>query len=71
MEETRKEETQPVEAQSAKEQPVEEKYKKRNLWFYPLGTVGRDMIYVLFTNFVYLFYVFRKTGIIFVFRHPD
>ena len=65
MEETRKEETQPVEAQSeeaqsAKEQPVEEKYKKRNLWFYPLGTVGRDMIYVLFTNFVYLYVLYTR-----------
>ncbi|MCR4612278.1 MAG: glycoside-pentoside-hexuronide (GPH):cation symporter [Lachnospiraceae bacterium] len=39
---------------------MEEKNKKRNLWFYPLGTVGRDMIYVLFTNFVYLYVLYTR-----------
>ena len=34
--------------------------KKRNLWFYPLGTVGRDMIYNLFTSFIYLYVLYTK-----------
>lgn len=25
---------------------------RKNLWMFPLGTVGRDMIYTLFTNFI-------------------
>lgn len=37
-----------------------EKNKKKNLWFYPLGTVGRDMIYVLFTNFIYLYVLYTR-----------
>jgi len=36
------------------------KIKKRNLWFYPLGTVGRDMIYTLFTSFIFLFVLYTK-----------
>lgn len=28
--------------------------KKKNLWFYPLGTVGRDMVYTMFTSFISL-----------------
>ena len=34
--------------------------KKRNLWFYPLGTVGRDMIYNLFTSFIFLYVLYTK-----------
>ena len=34
--------------------------QKKNLWFYPLGTVGRDMIYCLFTNFILLFILYTK-----------
>lgn len=41
-------------------QSIEVKNKKKNLWFYPLGTVGRDMIYVLFTNFVYLYVLYTR-----------
>jgi melibiose permease/lactose/raffinose/galactose permease len=26
--------------------------RKKNLWFFPLGTVGRDMIYTLFTGYL-------------------
>ncbi len=37
-----------------------EKQQKKNLWFYPLGTVGRDMIYSLFTNFILLFILYTK-----------
>ena len=29
---------------------------KRNMWCYPLGTFGRDMIYSLFTNFTQIQY---------------
>ena len=31
---------------------------KRNLWMFPLGTVGRDMIYNLFTNFIFTYILF-------------
>ena len=34
--------------------------KKKNLWFYPLGTVGRDMIYTMFTSFIFLFVLYTK-----------
>ena len=34
--------------------------KKRNLWFYPLGTVGRDMIYNMFTSFIFLYVLYTK-----------
>ncbi|MBQ9686994.1 MAG: MFS transporter [Oscillospiraceae bacterium] len=36
----------------------EQKLKKRNLLFFPLGTVGRDMVYSLVTNFLYTFVLF-------------
>ena len=35
-----------------------EKNIKRNLIFFPLGTVGRDMIYNLVTSFLYTFVLF-------------
>ena len=38
-----------------------EEYKKRNLWMYPLGTVGRDMIYCLFTNYIMQFILYTRT----------
>lgn len=34
--------------------------KKRNLWMYPLGTVGRDMVYSLFTNYLLTFVLFTR-----------
>ena len=34
--------------------------KKRNLWFYPLGTVGRDAIYQLFTNYLFTYVLFTR-----------
>ena len=34
--------------------------KKRNLWFFPLGTVGRDMVYTMFTSFIYLYVLYTK-----------
>ena len=36
------------------------KIKSRNLWFYPLGTVGRDMVYNMFTSFIYLYVLYTK-----------
>lgn len=37
-----------------------EEYKKRNLWMYPLGTVGRDMIYTLFTSYIMQFILYTR-----------
>lgn len=34
--------------------------EKKNLWFYPLGTVGRDMMYALFTNYILLFVLYTR-----------
>lgn len=34
--------------------------RKRNLIMYPLGTVGRDMIYNLFTNFILTYILFTR-----------
>ena len=36
-----------------------DRYRKRNLWLFPLGTVGRDMLYQLFTNFYTVHSVFE------------
>ena len=36
----------------------QEKNKKRNLWMFPLGTIGRDMLYQLFTNFILMYVLF-------------
>ena len=33
---------------------------KRNLIFYPFGTVGRDMMYSLFTNFILLYIMYTR-----------
>ena len=34
--------------------------RKRNLWMFPLGTVGRDMMYNLVTNFLLTYILFTK-----------
>lgn len=39
---------------------MEDKQLKKNLMMYPLGTVGRDMIYALFTNFILTFVLFTR-----------
>jgi melibiose permease/lactose/raffinose/galactose permease len=39
---------------------IDEKQTKKNLWFYPLGTVGRDMMYYLFTNCILTYIMFTK-----------
>ena len=36
------------------------KRTRRNLILFPLGTVGRDMIYNLFTNFIFTFILFTR-----------
>ena len=33
---------------------------KRNLWMYPLGTVGRDMVYQLFNSFIMTYILLTK-----------
>ena len=38
----------------------QEKATKRNLWMFPLGTVGRDMIYNLVTSYLYTFVLFTR-----------
>lgn len=35
--------------------------QKKNLWMFPLGTVGRDMVYCLFANFLLTYILFTKT----------
>ncbi len=37
-----------------------DKQTKRNLWLFPLGTVGRDMIYQLFTSFILTYIMFTR-----------
>ena len=36
----------------------QEKNKKRNLWMFPLGTIGRDLLYQLFTTFILMYVLF-------------
>ena len=38
----------------------EEQIRKRNLWCFPMGTIGRDMVYVLITNFLLTFILFTR-----------
>ena len=38
----------------------EKKRNKINLWMFPLGTVGRDMTYALFTNFLLTYVLFTR-----------
>ena len=38
----------------------ESKRIRRNLWMFPLGTVGRDMIYSLFNNFLLTYVLFTR-----------
>ena len=39
----------------------DEQRKKRNLWMFPLGTVGRDMVYCLFANFLLTYILFTRS----------
>ena len=38
----------------------EKKTLKKNLWMFPIGTVGRDMMYSLVTNFLLTYILFTK-----------
>ena len=38
----------------------EQNRNRRNLWMFPLGTVGRDMSYALFTNFLLTYILFTR-----------
>ena len=38
----------------------EQRLRKKNLLMYPLGTVGRDMVYCLVTNFLLTYILFTK-----------
>ena len=38
----------------------QDKITKRNLWMFPLGTVGRDMVYNLVTSYLYTFVLFTR-----------
>ena len=38
----------------------EQRLQKRNMIMYPLGTVGRDMVYCLVTNFLLTYILFTK-----------
>lgn len=37
---------------------ISEKQTKRNGWCFPIGTLGRDMVYSLFTNYILLYILF-------------
>lgn len=39
---------------------MDDKIKRRNLIMFPLGTVGRDMVYTLITNFLLTFVLFTQ-----------
>ena len=47
-----------IKKETAASAGITEKQAKRNLWFFPLGTFGRDMIYSLFTNYILLYVLF-------------
>ncbi len=38
----------------------EDAITRKNLWFFPLGTVGRDMVYNLITSYLMLFVLYTK-----------
>lgn len=39
----------------------ESKQRRINLWTFPIGTIGRDMAYALFTNFFLTYIMFTRT----------
>ncbi len=41
-------------------QMTEKQIQKRNLWCFPLGTIGRDMVYTLINNFLFTFILFTR-----------
>lgn len=38
----------------------DKKIQKKNLWMFPMGTIGRDMLYNLVTNFLLTYILFTK-----------
>lgn len=38
----------------------ENKRKRINLWMFPLGTIGRDMMYALFNSFLLTYVMFTR-----------
>ena len=38
----------------------DKKVQKRNLWFFPLGTVGRDMVYNLINSYLLTFVMLTR-----------
>ncbi len=40
---------------------MDDKRTRKNLWMFPLGTVGRDMIYALFNNFILTYVLFTRS----------
>lgn len=40
---------------------VKEEIKNKNMWFYPLGTVGRDAVYCLITSYLLTFVLFTHS----------
>ena len=40
---------------------MDEKQRKKNLMFYPLSTIGRDMIYSLFTNYILVYVMYTRS----------
>ncbi len=39
----------------------DDKRTRKNLWMFPLGTIGRDMIYALFNNFILTYVLFTRS----------
>ena len=39
----------------------QQKYQKRNLLLFPLGTVGRDAVYALINSFLLTFVLFTRS----------
>ena len=39
----------------------ETKRNRINLWMFPLGTVGRDMLYSLFNSFLFTYVLFTRS----------
>lgn len=39
---------------------MDNKIEKRNLWCFPVGTIGRDMLYVLVANFLLTYILFTR-----------
>ena len=45
---------------NTKNNSPEAKIAKRNLWCFPFGTIGRDMVYALVANFLLTYIMFTR-----------